>query len=140
MNGKEALFPSTYVEKLPEAASTNGRPVPPARGASAGANGKPAYRPFMAAHAGSSTVAPPPPGGGTNAVGLQEDAGQDQKKSKFGKYGNTVRFYFLLFPSRSESLLGLDLVYWIVVSILTLCVVLCADGPLSRRGSRIWCW
>jgi hypothetical protein len=28
--------------------------------------------------------------GGVNSVGLQEDPGQEKKKGKFGKYGNTV--------------------------------------------------
>ncbi|KAJ7183116.1 SH3 domain-containing protein [Mycena filopes] len=69
INGKQALFPSAYVEKIPAA-----RNLPPALNGNAGP--KPAYRPFMAAHQGQD--APPPPGGGTNSPG------------KFGKYGNTM--------------------------------------------------
>jgi hypothetical protein len=42
----------------------------------------------MAAH--QSANAPPPPGGGTNSLGLQQDPEQEKKKSKFGKYGNTM--------------------------------------------------
>lgn len=55
---------------------------------------KPVYKPFMAAHHGAD--APPSSStGGVNSVGLQQDvAGQDKKKSKFGKYGNTVRIAF----------------------------------------------
>ncbi|KAJ7678550.1 SH3 domain-containing protein [Mycena rosella] len=54
-------------------------------------NGKQALfpsAPFMAAHQGRD--APPAPGGGTNSLGLQQDPEQEKKKSKFGKYGNTM--------------------------------------------------
>jgi hypothetical protein len=94
-NGKQALFPSAYVEKI--AAPTSAAPAPaPAPGArrvppisNANAGPKPAYRPFMAAHQGRD--APPAPGGGTNSLGLQQDPEQDKKKSKYSKYGDTVR-------------------------------------------------
>lgn len=33
---------------------------------------------------------PPPPGQGVNSIGLQEQNGREQKKSKFGEYGNTM--------------------------------------------------
>lgn len=81
-NGKQALFPSAYVEKIaaPEPAAPV-RGIPPVS--------KKPYKPFMAAHQGRDV--PPPPGGATNSVGLQQDPGQEQKKSKYGKYGNTVR-------------------------------------------------
>ena len=46
------------------------------------------YKPFGAALHG--TDVPPPANSATNSVGLQEAPGQEQKKSKFGKYGNTV--------------------------------------------------
>ncbi|KAJ3716202.1 SH3 domain-containing protein [Lentinula raphanica] len=99
VNGRQALFPSSYVEKvtapapapapaaMPTASApvTGGRTLPPAFN---GAKEKPVYKPFGAAHQVAN--APPPPGAGTNNVGLQEDAGQDKKKSKFGKYGNTM--------------------------------------------------
>ncbi|KAK0190044.1 SH3-domain-containing protein [Armillaria mellea] len=95
-NGCRALFPANYVEKIatpaPAPASralppvyvppTGGRAVPPAP------SEKREYKPFMAAHSGAN--APPPPGVGTNSVGLQQDPGQDGKKSKYGKYGNTM--------------------------------------------------
>ena len=48
------------------------------------------YRPFGAAYHG--TDKPPPGGAGVNSVGLQEAPGGAEKKSKFGKYGNTVSF------------------------------------------------
>ncbi|KAK0492042.1 SH3-domain-containing protein [Armillaria luteobubalina] len=95
-NGSRALFPANYVEKIatpvpaPAARTlppayippTGGRFVPPAP------SEKKEYKPFMAAHSGAN--APPPPGVGTNSVGLQQDPGQDGKKSKYGKYGNTM--------------------------------------------------
>lgn len=75
-NGKQALFPSSYVEKIEPAAAVSG----PAR--------KP-YKPFGAALHGSDL--PPPAGEGVNSLGLQEKEGTEEKKSKFGKYKNTVR-------------------------------------------------
>ncbi|KAJ6570230.1 SH3 domain-containing protein [Mycena vulgaris] len=91
VNGKQALFPSAYVEKIAAPAPNSppaGRNLPPALNNNAGP--KPAYRPFMAAHQGRD--APPPPGGygATNSLGLQQDPEQEKKKSKFGKYGNTM--------------------------------------------------
>ncbi|KAJ7178859.1 SH3 domain-containing protein [Mycena crocata] len=89
INGKQALFPSAYVEKIAAPAANSppaGRNMPPAFNGNAGP--KPAYKPFMAAHQGRD--APPAPGGGTNALGLQQDPEQEKKKSKFGKYGNTM--------------------------------------------------
>ncbi|KAJ7583607.1 SH3 domain-containing protein [Mycena floridula] len=79
VNGKQALFPSSYVERIQAPAPAAAKAPAPAR---------PAYKPFMAAH--SSATAPPPPGVGTNSVGLQQDPGQEQKKSKYGKYGDTM--------------------------------------------------
>jgi len=78
VNGKQALFPSSYVEKLKS----------PAAVAPAHASEKTPYRPFGAAYHGVN--APPPAGAGVNQVGLQEAPGQEEKKSKFGKYGNTM--------------------------------------------------
>ncbi|KAG7441905.1 uncharacterized protein BT62DRAFT_996866 [Guyanagaster necrorhizus] len=76
--------PAPVPRTLPPAFTppTGVRSVPPAP------TEKKEYKPFMATH--SSANAPPPPGAGTNSVGLQQDAGQDGKKSKFGKYGNTM--------------------------------------------------
>jgi hypothetical protein len=89
INGKQALFPSAYVEKIAHANSPPapaGRSVPPVSNSNAGP--KPAYKPFMAAHQGRDV--PPAPGGGTNSLGLQQDPEQEKKKNKYGKYGNTV--------------------------------------------------
>ncbi|KAG7442784.1 SH3-domain-containing protein [Guyanagaster necrorhizus] len=95
--GRRALFPSNYVEKIAPAPTPAPAPrtLPPAFTPPTGVRSVPPaptekkeYKPFMAAH--SSANAPPPPGAGTNSVGLQQDAGQDGKKSKFGKYGNTM--------------------------------------------------
>lgn len=39
---------------------------------------------------------PPPAGAGAvNSVGLQEAPGTEEKKSKYGKFGNTVDFLHL---------------------------------------------
>ncbi|KAI4522939.1 SH3-domain-containing protein [Schizophyllum commune Loenen D] len=88
--GKQGLFPATYVEKITA-------PFPPARSlppAYTGAKEKPVYKPFGgAAYNPPPSNAPPqqPAAPSTNSVGLQQDtAGQEQKKSKFGKYGNTM--------------------------------------------------
>ncbi|KAJ7914888.1 SH3 domain-containing protein [Mycena leptocephala] len=89
INGKQALFPSAYVEKIAPANSPPapaGRSVPPVSNSNAGP--KPAYKPFMAAHQGRDV--PPAPGGGTNSLGLQQDPEQEKKKNKYGKYGNTM--------------------------------------------------
>ncbi|KAJ7671644.1 SH3 domain-containing protein [Mycena polygramma] len=82
INGKQALFPSAYVEKISAPAARNVAPI------SNNAGPKPAYKPFMAAHQGRD--APPAPGGGTNSLGLQQDPEQEKKKSKYGKYGDTM--------------------------------------------------
>ena len=88
---KQGLFPATYVEKI-TAPSPPARSLPPAY---TGAKEKPVYKPFGgAAYNPPPSNAPPqqPAAPSTNSVGLQQDtAGQEQKKSKFGKYGNTVR-------------------------------------------------
>jgi len=76
VKGRQALFPSAYVEKLPQAG------VPPINPS------KSPYKPFGAAMHGVDV--PPPVGGGMNSVGLQQAPGQEEKKTKFGKYGNTV--------------------------------------------------
>ncbi|KAK7051022.1 hypothetical protein VNI00_005134 [Paramarasmius palmivorus] len=93
LNGKQALFPSSYVEKIQAPAPTAAPPAPGARALppfnrNGSNNEKPAYKPFGAAH--SSVNQPPPPGAGTNTVGLQQDAGQEKKKSKYGSLGNTM--------------------------------------------------
>lgn len=80
VHGKQALFPASYVEKIPNT------PTP----AVAAKSDKPVYRPFGAAYHGVDK--PPPVEAGTNSVGLQEAPGTEEKKSKFGKYGNTASF------------------------------------------------
>ncbi|KAF9267688.1 SH3-domain-containing protein [Marasmius fiardii PR-910] len=89
VHGKQALFPSSYVEKVqaPVPPITPARAIPPPI-SHQNSSEKPVYRPFGAAHSGVNQ--PPPPGAGTNSVGLQQDEGQEKKKSKFGKYGNTM--------------------------------------------------
>ncbi|PPQ85385.1 hypothetical protein CVT25_006416 [Psilocybe cyanescens] len=79
VHGKQGLFPSTYVEKLPEVQmpAPNGVPAPTK-----------AYKPFGAAMHGTNM--PPPPGQGVNSVGLQEQAGTEAKKDKYGKYKSTL--------------------------------------------------
>ncbi|KAF8802507.1 SH3-domain-containing protein [Phlegmacium glaucopus] len=79
VNGKQGLFPSTYVERLAPAAASHGDIAAPAK--------KP-YKPFGAAYHGMN--APPPPGQGVNSVGLQEKEGTEAKKDKFGAYKNTL--------------------------------------------------
>jgi hypothetical protein len=83
VNGRQALFPSNYVQKLDH------NPSPPLYNdlPAQAVNEKPLYRPFMAAHHGADT---PPQPGAVNSLGLQEAPGQEQKKNKFGKYGNTM--------------------------------------------------
>ncbi|KAF7327487.1 Myosin IE [Mycena kentingensis (nom. inval.)] len=84
-NGKEALFPSAYVEKCASS--------PPSQAAAPAAR-RP-YKPFGAAYHGRDlppaqpqTVAPAP---ATNSIGLQQDVqGQQAKKSKLAPYGNTM--------------------------------------------------
>ena len=99
VNVRQALFPSAYVEiiaapepvaaaapaAVPTPASTGGRTLPPAF---SGSKEKPAYKPFGAAHQGANS--PPAAGFGLNNVGLQADPGQEKKKSKYGKYGETM--------------------------------------------------
>ncbi|KAG5635482.1 hypothetical protein H0H81_011086 [Sphagnurus paluster] len=101
VNGKQALFPSSYVEKIRSAA-----PVPAP--APVAATGKTPYRPFGAAMHGVN--APPPVGAGVNTVGLQEAPGTEEKKSKYGKYGETVcvGIGILVFKTPSECVFILD--------------------------------
>lgn len=106
VNGKQALFPSSYVERVQSAS-------PPAAGAATSGN-KAVYKPFGAAYQGMN--APPAPGQGVNSVGLQQADGQEQKKSKYGKFGNTVTSFLFCY----------DLLYSHSIK----------DGPFCSR----WCW
>ncbi|TFK50037.1 SH3-domain-containing protein [Heliocybe sulcata] len=89
VRGKEGLFPSNHVAKVdtPPTPAVSPRAVPPVPAGRASTE-KSAYKPFMAAHHGADL--PPPSSGQTNSMGLQQDPKQEQKKSKFGKYGNTM--------------------------------------------------
>lgn len=83
-NGRQGLFPSNHVEKLASTPIRSPAPAP-----AAPAVGARPYRPFGAVYHGAD--APPPANAGAvNSVGLQEAPGQEQKKKKFGKLGNTV--------------------------------------------------
>jgi hypothetical protein len=77
--GKQALFPSSYVEPIEEVYDSE-KSLPP----KSGGNSKSVYRPFVAARQDSDA----PPASGVNS---QSDSGQDPaKKNKFGKYKSTV--------------------------------------------------
>ena len=86
--GKQGLFPSNYVQKLPPEASPQPYQEKP--------YGVPGYTnygnnpPPQQVNLGDNTPA-------VNSVGLQPDGGQDKKKNKFGKLGNTVRSFFFPF-------------------------------------------
>ncbi|KAG5642559.1 hypothetical protein DXG03_002546 [Asterophora parasitica] len=113
VHGKQALFPSSYVEKIrsappaptpystaPTYTPTSANPAP----AGATTSGKTPYRPFGAAMHGVNN--PPPAGAGVNSVGLQEAPGTEEKKSRFGKYGDTVRCSILPFPVQGAAIGG----------------------------------
>lgn len=84
-NGREGIFPAQYVEKIADNAPT-APPRYPASNYSPPAE-KAVYRPFGAALHGNDM----PPPSTVNSVGLQQDPAQQEKKSKFGGLGGTVR-------------------------------------------------
>lgn len=105
--GKQGLFPSNYVEKIGTPSSPPSQPryvapmptapvysqppgppvyAPPMQSSYSPPSEKPVYKPFGAAYHGADV----PPPSGTNSIGLQQAPGQEQKKHKFGKLGNTV--------------------------------------------------
>ncbi|KAG6861230.1 hypothetical protein C0995_002351 [Termitomyces sp. Mi166 len=86
INGRSGLFPSSYVEKLPPSLPSVSKAPFVTNSATSGS--KTPYRPFGAVHHGRDV--PPPPGQGVNSIGLQEKSGKEEKKSKFGKYGDTM--------------------------------------------------
>lgn len=100
-NGKQGLFPSNHVEKIPSSASVLAAPAAPRRTVlapppsydstppQAGAGGKKPYKAFGAAYHGMDQPPPAPSAGPVNSVGLQQ-ADQSKEKSKFGKLGNTM--------------------------------------------------
>lgn len=102
-NGKEALFPSSYVEKIVSGSEgVQQRNLPP--GYIDTTNEKAVYRPFMAAHHGAD--APPPSGPTVNSMGLQQAPGQEEKKKKFGQYKSTVclcSYYAMAYYSDYEN-------------------------------------
>ncbi|KAF5375640.1 hypothetical protein D9757_008550 [Collybiopsis confluens] len=83
-------MPKAPARAIPLAASptpVGARTLPPVF---TGAKEKPVYKPFGAAHQSANA---PPPASATivNNVGLQsDDLGQDRKKNKYGKYGDTM--------------------------------------------------
>jgi hypothetical protein len=79
------------------------------------------YRPFGAAYHGIDKP-PPAEADATNSVGLQEAPGTEEKKSKFGKYGNTVGLHLI-----DTSRRGVD-----ANDII--------DGAFRRWWSWLWCW
>jgi len=78
VDGRQGLFPSTYVEKLPRAVSPG----------NTGATEKKPYKPFGAAYQGMDSP-PPASQGGVNSLGLQEKEGTHPKE-RFGQYKNTL--------------------------------------------------
>jgi len=79
--GKQGLFPSNYVQKLP--------PETPSQPFHEKSHGAPGY----ADHGDHTPPQQMNPGDnvhGVNSVGLQPDEGQDKKKKKFGKFGGNM--------------------------------------------------
>lgn len=93
MNGKQGLFPSTYVEKLSRPVSAGNSGVT--------ATAKKPYKPFGAAYQGMDS--PPPADQGVNSIGLQQKEGTEAKKDKFGQYKNTVKDFLVCFPAKLYS-------------------------------------
>lgn len=81
--GKQGLFPSNYVQKLP--------PEPTLQPYQEKAYGVPGYTSY-GNHPPPQQVNPSDNLPAVNSVGLQPDEGEGKKK-KFGKFGNTVRFF-----------------------------------------------
>jgi hypothetical protein len=81
LNGKQGLFPSSYVENL-------SRPVPPVK---SGATAKKPYKPFGAAFQGMDS---PPPANQqrVNSLGLQEVQEKTPDiKEKLNQYKNSMK-------------------------------------------------
>lgn len=94
-NGKQGLFPSNHVEKITAPAGPVRTILSPPpqynQPVAVVPREKTPYRPFAAAHHGTDKP-PPVQAPAVNSLGLQEAEGQDKKKSKYGKLGNTVSF------------------------------------------------
>lgn len=80
--GKEGLFPSNYVQKLSPDPSL--QPYQEKLYSAPGYNDYANHPPSQQANLVDNAPQ-------VNSVGLQPDEGQDKKKKKFGKFGNTVR-------------------------------------------------
>lgn len=78
--GRQGLFPSNYVQKLQA-------PEPPQQPHQEKLYGAPGHINYNSNPPSQQIVNDIPP---INSVGLQPDQGQDKKKNKFGKYGNTM--------------------------------------------------
>jgi len=85
--GKNGLFPSNYVQKLPHEPSS--QPYQEKY------HGAPGYTDY-GNHPPPQQMSPDVNTAAVNSVGLQPEEGQDKKK-KFGKFGNTVRSFPLSF-------------------------------------------
>jgi hypothetical protein len=79
--GKQGLFPSNYVQKLPPEPSSQ-----PQREKMDVAPGHTNFGNNPLPQQQLNTINTP----AVNSVGPQPDEGQDKKKNKFGKYGNTL--------------------------------------------------
>jgi len=79
--GRQGLFPSNYIQKLPPDSSP--QPYQEKPHAAPGYTNYGNNPPPQQMNPVDNTVA-------VNSVGLQPDDGQDKKKGKFGKFGNTM--------------------------------------------------
>lgn len=86
--GRQGLFPSTYIEKLLPDSSP--QPYQEKSHITPGYTNYGNNPPLQQVNPVDNTAA-------VNSVGLQPDEGQDKKKGKFGKFGNTVRSFILAF-------------------------------------------
>ena len=84
--GKQGFFPSSYIEKLPPDSSS--QPYQEKLHSAPGYTNYGNNPPPQQMNPIDNTVP-------VNSVGLQPDEGQDKKKGKFGKFGNTVRSFSL---------------------------------------------
>jgi hypothetical protein len=89
VNGKQGLFPSTYVARLPSTAAASNSGDVAATTATTTTTTKKPYKPFGAAYHGLNSP-PPPPEQGVNSVGLQEKEGTEAKKDRLSQYKHTI--------------------------------------------------
>lgn len=117
IHGKQGLFPSNHVEKLSSPITPSQPMNEKASAVQSQAVQKPVYKPFKAAYHGTD-VPPPVQVPQVNSVGLAQDPGQAQKKSKYGALGNTVSFMLNDLSHLSECQL---------------------DGEFSSSWCGFWC-